>query len=644
MAMAGAFLVCLASFQPAFAQGSTFTQSDYRWYQNRNGKTPIIPLANQNTAITGIGLGDVIRLRMNVLVSDQNLAAGAQQFKLQFATSTSGPWTDVGATGSAALWRAYDNPNVNDGATLIQWLRLLSNSDVAESYEEDNPSVPNPRAIDINKRGEWDWVLQNNDAAPNIIYYFRMVQSDGTPLDGYTRHPQATTAEQPTGPPVLTQDTYRWYYNRDGALPFFPLEDENQPYSAPVLEGQCRLRMNVLVTDAPLTAGSRSFKLQFTTSTSGPWTDVGAIGSGSVWRGYDNPSPADGQTLNQWLKLLSNSDTTESYEEENPSVSNPRTIDMNERAEWDWVLDANNAATNTTYYFRMMESDGDALSAYNRYPQLSTPSSTVGSTVSSNSGSGNPETTVSYTNTITNVGQTADTFDVTTSSSAGWSVALYESDGVTPLSDTDGDTIPDTGSLNANQAVNIVVKVTVGWNTTSDTTTVISTSSVDSQVSDTGTNITTAPPTVSIVVSDSSADFGTDLTPQGQDSNSSDVVTDLQGTVGNQGSYYAWEASGGAGVSITVKSNKTWNGTVDASENSGTSSTMPIDSGVLRHSESVPGSYSACAGTMAFTTSVTWQSNVGAGTNTYTYYYCLRVDWDDDPGTFASTVTYSVSQ
>jgi hypothetical protein len=35
---------------------------------------------------------------------------------------------------------------------------------------------------------------------------------------------------------------------------------------------------------------------------------------------------------------------------------------------------------------------------------------------------------------------------------------------------------------------------------------------------------------------------------------------------------------------------------------------------------------------------------VAKGVNSYTHFYSLRVDWNDDPGTFSSTITYEVTQ
>jgi len=151
---------------------------------------------------------------------------------------------------------------------------------------------------------------------------------------------------------------------------------------------------------------------------------------------------------------------------------------------------------------------------------------------------------------------------------------------------------------------------------------------------------------ITITLSDTTADFGTNLDPSGAASNSGDVVESNVGSSGNEGAYYEWKASGGTGLTIEVKSNKAWDGTVQATENSGTSSSMTIASGALRYVEgSQPTSYATCAAGTAFqTTAQTWKSNVAKGKSSYVQYYCLRVDWTDDPGTFASTTTYTVTQ
>jgi hypothetical protein len=135
-------------------------QMNFRWYQNANSLTSTIPLAGENAAyVASPPLGEY-RLRMNLEVAGAPMLAGSQTFRLQYATSTAGPWSDVGGIGSGAAWRGYDNATPADGATIISL--LLSNSNVMESYEEENPSVAMPNNIYVGQRGGWDWVLQGD--------------------------------------------------------------------------------------------------------------------------------------------------------------------------------------------------------------------------------------------------------------------------------------------------------------------------------------------------------------------------------------------------------------------------------------------------------------------------------------------------
>lgn len=170
----------------------TLVQRDFRWYLNVDDQTPTTPLEAQNTGITATALNQVYRLRMNISVSGLSMPVTTQSFKLQYSNNTAGPWSDVGAIGSVLIWRGFNNATPLDGATITTL--LLSTSNVRESYEEANPSVANPNALSVGQFGEWDWVIQENNAATNTTYYFRMVKSDGTALDSYTRLIPLTTA------------------------------------------------------------------------------------------------------------------------------------------------------------------------------------------------------------------------------------------------------------------------------------------------------------------------------------------------------------------------------------------------------------------------------------------------------------------
>ncbi len=75
--------------------------------------------------------------------------------------------------------------------------------------------------------------------------------------------------------------------------------------------------------------------------------------------------------------------------------------------------------------------------------------------------SANPGATVSFPNIVTNNGNGTDTFNIAfgiNNFPAGTTFTLYKSDGVTPLTDTNGDGKPDTGPLAAGASYTVYVK------------------------------------------------------------------------------------------------------------------------------------------------------------------------------------------
>lgn len=72
--------------------------------------------------------------------------------------------------------------------------------------------------------------------------------------------------------------------------------------------------------------------------------------------------------------------------------------------------------------------------------------------------------TLTYTNSLHNTGNGTDTFDITLNGAsfpAGTGYVLYQSDGVTPLTDSNGNGIPDTGPVGAGVTTSVVLKVTL---------------------------------------------------------------------------------------------------------------------------------------------------------------------------------------
>ena len=207
-----------SSPSPSYSFGSeeyttepVLTQNYYRWYVNTDNITPSDPWPSGGTDLAeneAIGQNyavkdnDVLRLRISIQDSNANLSASSQSFKLQYGQgsdcSAISTWNDVGQTASSTIWRGYDNSTPSDGTTLTSY--LLSVSDVNESYEEENNSVNNPNGINTSQDGEWDWVIQDNGAANNTEYCFRIVKSDGSPLNSYTNYPKLITNTPPNTP------------------------------------------------------------------------------------------------------------------------------------------------------------------------------------------------------------------------------------------------------------------------------------------------------------------------------------------------------------------------------------------------------------------------------------------------------------
>ena len=72
--------------------------------------------------------------------------------------------------------------------------------------------------------------------------------------------------------------------------------------------------------------------------------------------------------------------------------------------------------------------------------------------------------TVSFTNTLTNTGNGNDVFDISTGGNtfpAGSIVQLFQSDGVTPLTDSNGNLMPDVGPLAPGASALVILKVTL---------------------------------------------------------------------------------------------------------------------------------------------------------------------------------------
>ncbi len=173
----------------------------------------------------------------------------------------------------------------------------------------------------------------------------------------------------------LDQDTYRFYAQADSVQPGGALAAENTELTGVALNDSSRIRIGLQAGAENMPADSSSFKLQYgvrstTCSAITGWLDVGAPGSATAWRGFDNPTPVSGDNLTTSL-LNQAGNVLQSYVERNNAPNNPNAINTGQRGEWDWTIENHAASLGATYCFRMIIGTGETIN-YTVYPTLST--------------------------------------------------------------------------------------------------------------------------------------------------------------------------------------------------------------------------------------------------------------------------------
>lgn len=197
----------------------------------------------------------------------------------------------------------------------------------------------------------------------------------------------------PVATATLTQNDFEFWYDDDTADPndvigtpdlaenavldAIPVNNE-----APTSTVEIRIRMNITVSGATVSADDHSLKLQYATSTlsslacqsesAGIFQDVEANSSTAAWR-FAASSVTDDAAI---ARSILSSDVDGFYAKSNTSHGNPATSSDPQDYEVDWHLQ-NNASGAITYCFRMVTTTAD-LDGYtaDSYPRITTPPGT----------------------------------------------------------------------------------------------------------------------------------------------------------------------------------------------------------------------------------------------------------------------------
>jgi hypothetical protein len=372
-------------------------QNYFRVYADNNALTPTDPWPTgavdlgENTEITAADeppvAGDKLRLRMSFAVATTTMLATTTAFKLQYAPRVStcaavSSWSDLGAPGSGSIWRGFNAaPPVGQALSVnpptVGHL-LLSVSDRAGTYEESNPSAINPFSVFVGEDVEYDWTLEQNSAATNTPYCFRMSYSDGSDFDSYSFYPVIKT-----GGYYAETRNWRWYSDIANETPTAPYSAEN---TAPTnVDVGNNLKLRITVGEKNTIPGvNQKFKLQYSlySDFSQGVTDVTGTSSCTTGWCYADGVDQDGALISS---LLLTDSINKGTHNEAPITTSAYDPAAGVNTEFEFTLKDVAATPASTYFFRLWDVTNDhavPIVSGKTYPSLTTGNSTLGVTVS----------------------------------------------------------------------------------------------------------------------------------------------------------------------------------------------------------------------------------------------------------------------
>ncbi|NCT01907.1 hypothetical protein GW766_01470, partial [Candidatus Parcubacteria bacterium] len=304
------------------------------------------------------------------------------------------PLASVAAGHVSVVW-VIENTQTSTGGMVVQ----RSNGNTTGGVEPLNYSVNIPTALNATNNASI-FTMTTVNATTNT--YPQMIA--GAFIDsvssyilwrsdtGNTLTYRTEVVQWPAADLAVRQNYYRFYVDSDTLTPSDPWPlgvsnlGENTSIGAldePLADtDRVRIRMTAKVANATLPAGLLQLKLQYgqrdsTCSAVAVWNDVGAPGSGSIWRGYNALGVVDGTSLSGNPStggdlLISVANRAGRYIETAPSLANAYAVFDGEEIEYDWNIEQNAASQRTTYCFRMVKADDTPLDGYFNYPQIRT--------------------------------------------------------------------------------------------------------------------------------------------------------------------------------------------------------------------------------------------------------------------------------
>lgn len=271
----------------------------------------------------------------------------------------------LGVDATLSKFSIYTSANASNRNMTITFRSGFSNG---------NQSVTNNAGVT-----GWSQDLSNSDVVAPLdrIDFRTQATSAGSGNVTYMNVSQLLTFPLQTS---LTQSAYRFFSNTDSTDVGSALATQDTAGTISITGGIFRLRLLLHVADSDLSISNRDFKLQFAQKSGA--CDTGFSGESyadvtgaTVIAYYNNTTPSDGATLTANANdPTHNADTivNQTYEESNNFTNSVSAITAGQDGKWDFSLIDNGASANTSYCFRVVESDGTLLDTYSVIPEITT--------------------------------------------------------------------------------------------------------------------------------------------------------------------------------------------------------------------------------------------------------------------------------
>jgi len=206
-----------------------------------------------------------------ILTGDASVAD--YQYLLEYSTSTGGPWTTVPVTASASEhFEMVASSQYADGDNITgNFLTATGTWTNGEGVEDPNNKTVS-HSLTNAYYTELEYCLQaTTDFTSGETYYFRVTNDGSDSTFSYPSYPELTMYV----PPVADQNHYRWRSDLEGLNTQASgwLAAEDAAYSPLAQSTTIRLRTEIANTGGS-SASNYQYLLEYSTSTSGPWTTM----------------------------------------------------------------------------------------------------------------------------------------------------------------------------------------------------------------------------------------------------------------------------------------------------------------------------------------------------------------------------------